>query len=134
MTNELPYDFDLLHDIKTTEELHGKFHDAVQMVNSLQNLAQHHNIFIPMPTPDKDEDEFQPFDHESAKVMRCKVRPGKPVEIKVTGNRDQRGPDNSVMVWVDENDKLHIRTWKAKRCYQFDKVIETDGCVEVVAK
>jgi len=129
---ELPYSFDLLHDIKTLEQLQREYNDAVEKIRSLEDLCKDYKIQL--QTPSRNDDEFQPFDHDAAKIQRCRVRPGKPVEIKVTGDRDQRGPDNSVMLWVDEDDKLHIRTWKADRCYQFDKVIENDGCIEVVAK
>jgi len=134
MTESLPYDFDLHHDIKTLEELQREYTWAVEKIASIESLCEHHNIILEKPTPDDDHEDFQPFDHEHAKVMSTgRIRPGKPVEIKVIGNRDQRGPDNSVMIWVDDNDKLHIRIWKADRCYQFDEAYVTQGYVEVVA-
>jgi len=54
-------------------------------------------------------------------------------EIQVLGHRDPRGPDNSVFVWVDEQDQLHIEVYKANRCYRFKEVIERKGSVEIIA-
>ena len=56
------------------------------------------------------------------------------LNIPIVGHRDPRGPDNNIRVWVDEDDKLHIRVEKTHRCYGFEKVEETDGYVEVIAK
>ena len=55
------------------------------------------------------------------------------VNIPILGHRDPRGPDNNIRVWVDDQDKLHIRVEKTERCYRFEKVIEEDGYVEVIA-
>ncbi len=70
---------------------------------------------------------------EKARTRRLRVTPQYPyIEVKITGNRDPRGPDNSVHIWLDDDDKLHIMTWKANRCYQFSEVIETDDYIEVI--
>lgn len=58
----------------------------------------------------------------------------KAVNILVLGQRDPRGPDNNIRIWVDKNDKFHIRVEKTDRCYKFEKVIECDGFVEIIAK
>jgi hypothetical protein len=55
------------------------------------------------------------------------------INTPVVGHRDPRGADNNIRVWVDEDDQLHIRVEKTSRCYQFGKVIEHDGYVEIVA-
>ena len=57
------------------------------------------------------------------------------IEVRVYGNRDPRGPDNNVQVWLDtDDDTLHIRVYKAERCYRFKQVVETSGHVEVIAE
>ena len=67
-------------------------------------------------------------------LIRAPKKKGTPKEIAVLGHRDPRGADNIISVWVDEDDKLHIRVLKADRCYRFEQVIETAGYVEVVQK
>lgn len=68
------------------------------------------------------------------KTMRVVAPRGanKAREIVVLGHRDPRGPDNNILVWVDENDKLHIRVLKADRCYRFEQMIDTPAFVEIV--
>jgi len=71
---------------------------------------------------------------EKEKVVKhIKPRGKQCVNIPILGHRDPRGPDNNVRVWVDDQDKLHIRTEKTYRCYQFEQVIETNGYIEVIA-
>jgi hypothetical protein len=54
-------------------------------------------------------------------------------EINITGRRDPRGPDNTIKVWLDKDDKLHIQVQKPiVRCYPFKKVIENDSFIEVI--
>jgi hypothetical protein len=60
------------------------------------------------------------------------ARKQKVKQVVVFGHRDPRGPDNNITIWVDKDDKLHIRVLKAERCYRFEKVIETGSYVEVV--
>jgi hypothetical protein len=55
-------------------------------------------------------------------------------EVRVFGERDPRGPDNHVYVWVDEQDRLHIRVLKVSRCYELEQVVETPGYIEVIQK
>lgn len=55
-------------------------------------------------------------------------------EILVFGQRDPLGPDNNIRIWADGDDKLHIRVQKTERCYQFEKVINEAGYVEIVAR
>jgi hypothetical protein len=85
------------------------------------------------PELHRNDSDIEPFDHRRALVknVSCARRP---VEIKITGRRDSRGPDNSIMLWVDREDRLHIRTWKTERCYRFSHVVETNGLIEVVAE
>ena len=57
----------------------------------------------------------------------------KPKEIKVLGRRDPRGPDNTIIIWIDENDNLHIKVEKpALRCYPFKEQIDLPGSVEII--
>lgn len=69
---------------------------------------------------------------DKARKVNVSVKPGRPVDIKITGNRDPRGTDNNVLVWLDENDNLHISIFKAERCYKFTRVIDHYGAIEVV--
>lgn len=55
-------------------------------------------------------------------------------EIHVFGQRDPRGPDNNIYIWVDEQDRLHIRLLKTERCYKFDQLIDNGSTVEIIAK
>lgn len=62
-----------------------------------------------------------------------RVTPRHPaVDIGILGNRDPRGLDNTVSIWLDDKDKLHIRVLKADRCYKFSRVEETNGYIEIV--
>jgi hypothetical protein len=73
------------------------------------------------------------FPWDAARQHHVRVTPRWPaVEIKVTGNRDPRGPDNSVLVWLDEQDRLHIAVYKAERCYKFTEMLNERGFVEIV--
>lgn len=67
-------------------------------------------------------------------LVRAPKKQGTVKEVFVLGHRDPRGPDNTIAVWVDEHDKLHIRVLKADRCYRFEQVVETAGYVEVIQK
>lgn len=70
------------------------------------------------------------------KVKRQKtvrVTPAAPaVEIRVIGNRDPRGADNNIFVWLEEDDTLHIAVYKADRCYKFREVIDHGSTIEMV--
>lgn len=65
-------------------------------------------------------------------LVRAPRPKGKIRQVVVLGHRDPRGPDNNITIWVDKDDKLHIRVLKADRCYRFKEVIETPGYVEIV--
>ena len=54
------------------------------------------------------------------------------VDIGVLGNRDPRGLDNTVSIWLDDQDKLHIRVLKADRCYKFSCVEECPAFIELI--
>ncbi len=54
--------------------------------------------------------------------------------IQVLGNRDPRGYDNQIEIWLDEQDRLHIRVLKPDRCYRFSHTEEGSGYIEVVQK
>lgn len=69
-----------------------------------------------------------------AKSVKAPKKRGQAIDISILGHRDPRGPDNNIYVWVDEDDKLHIRVQKTERCYKFKEVIQTPGFVEVVAE
>lgn len=69
------------------------------------------------------------------KPLRVRVTPRSgPKTILVLGNRDPRGPDNNITIWVDETDRLHINVLKTDRCYQFEQVVENSSSIEVIAK
>jgi hypothetical protein len=73
------------------------------------------------------------FPHGKARIKKMRVTPQHPaIEIKVTGARDPRGPDNSVFIWLEDDDTLHISVYKANRCYQFREVIDHGGAIEIV--
>lgn len=75
--------------------------------------------------------QFPPEDVERHKCVR--VTPRYPaVNVAVVGNRDPRGSDNNVRIWLDEDDHLHIRVEKAHRCYSFAECIDTSTYVEVI--
>jgi hypothetical protein len=61
------------------------------------------------------------------------IRGRRCVNIPIVGQRDPRGADNNIRVWVDAEDKLHIRVEKTDRCYALQEVFECDGYVEVIA-
>lgn len=44
MISELPYDFDLLYDIKTLDDLQRKHTELVSELVGLENLMKHYNI------------------------------------------------------------------------------------------
>jgi len=80
-----------------------------------------------MPISTEDQDKIK-----RKKVVR--VRKGYPVNIPIMGEKDPRGPDNNVIIYIDKDDTLRIRVWKTDRCYKFVRVEETQGYVEVIAK
>ena len=75
-----------------------------------------------------------PLPEKERVVKPIKARGKTCVNIPVLGQRDPRGPDNNIRIWVVENDKFHVRIEKTDRCYKFEKMINTDGYVEIVAK
>lgn len=60
-------------------------------------------------------------------------RVGQVLNLPIYGHRDPRGPDNNILIWVDENDHLHIRVLKTNRCYGFIHSRAEDGFVEIEA-
>jgi len=66
-------------------------------------------------------------------ASRIKARRYRAKEILVVGERDPRGADNNIYVWIDDKGALRIRVLKTDRCYKFSKVVETTAYVEVVA-
>lgn len=54
--------------------------------------------------------------------------------VHVIGNKDPRGNDNEIEIYIDEEDKLIIQVGKVNRCYQFEKVIEEEHFIKVIAK
>lgn len=55
-----------------------------------------------------------------------------PLNLNIIGKRDPRGYDNTVRVWLDQSDHLHIRVEKAQRCYRFTEMIDAAGHVELI--
>lgn len=59
----------------------------------------------------------------------------KPKDIQITGQKDPRGPDNTLRVWICEKGKLHLRLKKPTlRCYAFEELIENADFIEIVQK
>lgn len=57
----------------------------------------------------------------------------KPKKIWITGQKDPRGPDNSLTVWIDDDGSLRIMLEKpALRCYQFSHIEETASHITVI--
>ena len=76
------------------------------------------------------------FPEDRARNAGFKVTPRHPaLRIRIFGNRDPRGPDNTIRVWLDDQDRLHIQVQKPTlRCYTLEQVIETPGAIEVVQR
>ena len=76
----------------------------------------------------------QDYDNaKRVKAVRVTKRTG-PKVIPICGEKDPRGPDNNITVYIDYDGSLRIRVWKTDRCYKFDYIYETNGFIEVVAK
>lgn len=68
------------------------------------------------------------------KPIKVRVTPRhNDAEILVYGNRDPRGYDNKIQIWLDERGKLHISMMKANLCYKFERVVENSSFIEVIA-
>jgi hypothetical protein len=76
--------------------------------------------------------EYPPMPKKVARTIKAKAHMNRLTEIKIFGNRDPRGPDNNIFIWVDKNDRLHIRVLKPQRCYQYSHGINQDGYIEIV--
>ena len=67
------------------------------------------------------------------KPLLARVSPRYPeMIVNVMGARDPRGYDNQITIFLDKEDKLHIRVYKAYRCYSYSHVEETNGYIEVI--
>jgi hypothetical protein len=76
-------------------------------------------------------DQLPPESLERTRHVR--VTPRFPAtNIAVVGNRDPRGADNNIRVWLDADDCLHIRVEKAHRCYSFARLVNTNTYIEVI--
>jgi len=70
--------------------------------------------------------------HDNARQVHVKVG-RKPAKVQIYGARDPRGPDNSILCWVDpDDDTLHILVPKASRCYKFKAAIDHGGAIEFI--
>jgi hypothetical protein len=79
--------------------------------------------------------EFNPYLAKTRIGKVLKARPSSVLMIPVIGEKDPRGPDNNIRVWIDPKaGTLHIRVVKTDRCYKYMKTIVEDGYVEIVAK
>jgi hypothetical protein len=57
----------------------------------------------------------------------------KPKYINVTGQKDPRGPDNTIKVWINESGQLCIEVGKPTvRCYPFSHVEENASSITVI--
>lgn len=57
----------------------------------------------------------------------------KPKTIQIVGQKDPRGPDNKVVIWIDENNRLCIKVDKPTlRCYPFSHVEQDASSVTVI--
>jgi len=64
--------------------------------------------------------------------IRIKLKKNQAQAIYVVGDRDPRGADNRIDVWLDEEDRLHISVLKAQRCYRFAEMCEYSGHIELI--
>lgn len=54
-------------------------------------------------------------------------------QIHVIGEKDPRGPDNTITVYLDEKGQLVIEVQKPYvRCYPFSHIEENDSCIKVI--
>lgn len=67
-----------------------------------------------------------------SKLLMVRLKPGQRKEIAVVGNRNPRGYDNKIEIWLDEADRLHISVLKPDLCYKFSKVNDYPGMIEVI--
>lgn len=74
-----------------------------------------------------------PMTDRPGKAIRAPKGKTACINVPVVGKRDPRGPDNNIRVWVDAQDRLHIRIEKTSRCYKFDRLINAPGYVQLVA-
>jgi hypothetical protein len=57
----------------------------------------------------------------------------KPKYISVLGKKDPRGPDNTIMIWINDAGQLCIKVDKpAVRCYPFSHVEEDASSITVI--
>lgn len=57
----------------------------------------------------------------------------KPKKIYVVGQKDPRGPDNSITVYIDDRGRLVIEVEKPQlRCYPFSHVEENATCIKII--
>lgn len=77
--------------------------------------------------------DLPPNERPFPKGVRAPRSPRTCVNVPIFGHRDPRGPDNSLRVWVDADDRLHIRLEKTMRCYKFAHCINERGYVEIIA-
>ena len=59
----------------------------------------------------------------------------KPKSFDVYGKKDPRGPDNTITVWICDENKLHIRLQKPLlRCYALEQIVENATFIEIIQK
>lgn len=57
----------------------------------------------------------------------------KPKFITVTGQKDPRGPDNTIKIWIDSEGNLRIRVQKPSlRCYQYSHTEENSDAITII--
>lgn len=68
------------------------------------------------------------------RVRGFRVTHRRALNIPICGEKDPRGPDNNIIVYIDDEGLLHIQVQKTDRCYRFFAVEETNSYIEVIAK
>lgn len=74
-----------------------------------------------------------PPNDKPGKAARAPKGPKSCLNVPIYGHRDPRGPDNNLRVWVDAEDRLHLRLEKTSRCYKFAEVVNAASFVEIIA-
>lgn len=66
------------------------------------------------------------------KIVKAK---SKPQHIIIYGQKDPRGPDNTITVWIDDEGDLRIKVQKpSPRCYEFSHLEDNPGDITIVQK
>jgi len=69
------------------------------------------------------------------KMSRTLRATKKPKKTYILGNKDPRGPDNSLTIWIDDIGDLRIQLEKPMvRCFSFSHIEENASTITIVQK